>query len=79
LGEFSAILPERILCEVLDVAKNDGNLKAIPIAVLTTSSDDRDIDAFFASGANSYIVKPATVEGIIRAVQELANLWSFRF
>ena len=65
--------------EVLDVVKNDPNLKAIPIVVLTTSSDDRDIDAFFASGANSYIVKPATVEGIIKAVQKLENLWSFRF
>jgi CheY-like chemotaxis protein len=65
--------------EVLDTVMKDPKLKPIPIVVLTTSSDERDIDAFFQSGAKSYIVKPASVEGIVKAVQQLQSLWSFRF
>ena len=65
--------------EVLSVVKKDPNLKAIPIVVLTTSSDDRDIDAFFESGAQSYIVKPVDIEGIVRAVQKLETYSRFRF
>ena len=65
--------------EVLDVVKKDPNLKSIPIVVLTTSSDERDIDAFFQSGANSYIVKPVGVDGIVKAVQQLQKFWSFSF
>jgi CheY-like chemotaxis protein len=65
--------------EVLEVVKRDPKLKSIPIVVLTTSSDDRDIDAFFQSGANSYLVKPASVDGITRAVKQLENFSSFRF
>jgi len=65
--------------EVMDIAKKDRQLKAIPIVVLTTSSDDRDIDAFFKSGANSYIVKPVSVDGIVQAVQQLQIVQSFSF
>jgi CheY-like chemotaxis protein len=65
--------------EVLRVVKQEEKLKSISIVVLTTSSDDRDIDAFFDSGANSYIVKPVAVAGIQKAVQQLESVWRFRF
>jgi CheY-like chemotaxis protein len=65
--------------EVLSEVTQDPLLKSIPIVVLTTSSDARDIDAFVASGAKSYIVKPVTQDGIIKAVQKLEQFWSFSF
>ena len=65
--------------EVMSEVTQDPNLKLIPIVVLTTSSDSRDIDAFLESGAKSYIVKPVTQDGIIKAVQRLEQFWSFNF
>lgn len=65
--------------EVLRVVKQDPNLKAIPVVVLTTSLDDRDIDAISQSGANSYIVKPVEIDGVVRAVQRLESYSRFRF
>ena len=65
--------------KVLDVVKKDAKLKSIPIVVLTTSTDDRDIDNFFQSGANSYIVKPVDVDGVIKAVQQLRHIAKFSF
>jgi DNA-binding NarL/FixJ family response regulator len=47
--------------------------------VLTTSTDDRDIDFFYESGASGYIVKPVSPEGIVKAVQKLQSVWSFQF
>src|SRR5215208_4460697 len=40
--------------EVLEEIKRDGDLKQIPVVVLTTSSDDRDVTACYRAGANSY-------------------------
>ena len=44
--------------EILSEVKQDEALKKIPVIVLTTSSDERDIEKCFQAGANSYIVKP---------------------
>ena len=65
--------------KVLSLVKKDPNLKSIPIIVLTTSSDDRDIDAFFQSGASSYIVKPIDADQVVKAVQKLQSITSIRF
>lgn len=65
--------------EVMSEVTQDPHLKLIPIVVLTTSSDERDIDGFIGSGAKSYIVKPVTQEGILKAVQRLEQVWSFHF
>ena len=65
--------------EVLSVVKKDPNLKTIPIVVLTTSLDERDIDAVSELGAQSYIVKPVEIDGIVRAVQKLEPYSRFRF
>jgi CheY-like chemotaxis protein len=49
--------------EVLSEIKTDPALKQIPVVVLTTSSDQRDIDVCYRSGANSYIQKPERLHG----------------
>lgn len=61
--------------DVLKKIKVDEELKKIPIIVLTTSSDEKDINDCYRDGANSYIQKPVSVEGFVKAVQRLAHYW----
>jgi CheY-like chemotaxis protein len=61
--------------EVLSEIKADPMLKQIPVVVLTTSSDQRDIDACYKSGANSYIQKPVDMDGFIKAIERLHGYW----
>src|SRR3978361_667274 len=49
--------------EVLSEIKADPDLKQIPVIVLTTSSDDRDVSACYRAGANSYVQKPVDLAG----------------
>ena len=60
---------------LLTIIKNDNNLKKIPVVVLTTSSDERDIDKCYEEGANSYINKPVDLNGLMIAIQRLRDYW----
>lgn len=61
--------------EVLAEIKKDPKLSSIPVIVLTTSSDERDIEACYRAGANSYIQKPVDLEGFFRAIEILRDYW----
>ncbi len=61
--------------EVLEEMKQDPGLCKIPVIVLTTSSDTRDIEGCYAAGANSYVVKPVDLEGFVQAIQRLQDYW----
>ena len=61
--------------EVLDEIKQDDHLKKIPVLVLTTSTDERDIDKCYRMGANSYVKKPVDLEGFMTAIQRLKDFW----
>jgi two-component system, response regulator len=61
--------------EVLAELKASDALKSIPVVVLTTSSDERDVEACYRAGASSYIQKPVDMEGFLRAIQQLAGYW----
>lgn len=61
--------------EVLQEIKQDPELKRIPVIVLTTSSDERDIERCYADGANSYIAKPVELANFIEAIQRLKDYW----
>ena len=61
--------------EVLSDIKQDERLKQIPVIVLTTSSDERDVDACYRAGANSYIQKPVDMDGFIKAIERLNDFW----
>jgi CheY-like chemotaxis protein len=45
------------------------------VIVLTTSSDERDIQACYRDGANSYIQKPVDMKGFLESVQRLVDYW----
>ena len=61
--------------EVLNAVKTDPDLKQIPVIVLTTSKDDRDIEVCYRCGANSYIQKPVDLEGFMQAIERLNDYW----
>ena len=61
--------------EVLAEIKQDDDLRKIPVIVLTTSTDERDIEACYAAGANSYVQKPVGLEGFMQAIQRLHDYW----
>lgn len=61
--------------QVLQEIKRVEGLRKIPVVVLTTSSDERDIDACYRAGANSYIQKPVDLEGFFRAIERLNGYW----
>lgn len=60
-----------VLCEI----KADPDLKQIPVVVLTTSTDDRDIRGCYSAGANSYIQKPVDLQGFVKAIEMLSGYW----
>ena len=68
-------LPKKDGRKILEIIKKDVNLKEIPVLVLTTSLDDRDIDYCYATGANSYIQKPVDLEQFMESIQKLKNYW----
>lgn len=61
--------------EVLQEVKADKLLKTIPVIVLTTSDDPRDIRGCYEAGANSYVHKPVNLEGFMAAIQRLRDYW----
>ena len=61
--------------EVLSEIKKDDDLKKIPVVVLTTSSDERDVVQCYENGASSYIVKPVSFSGFMEAIQRLKDYW----
>jgi two-component system, response regulator len=68
-------LPKVSGLEVLARIKADPRSKKIPVAVLTSSREDRDVEEAFALGVNSYIVKPVDFEQFTSAVQQLGFYW----
>lgn len=61
--------------DVLEEIKGDDELKTIPVVILTTSADQRDIDACYRAGANSYLNKPVDLDGFVRSIQRLKDYW----
>jgi CheY-like chemotaxis protein len=61
--------------EVLKIIKSSPELKMIPVVVLTTSNDERDIEACYRDGANSYIQKPVNFPSFIEAITKLKEYW----
>src|SRR4030065_1663060 len=62
-------LPRADGLEVLEKIKSDTRTKSIPVVVLTSSSEERDIIASYNLGVNSYVIKPVDFEKYVEAVK----------
>ncbi len=59
----------------LEIIKQHQHLKKIPVVILTTSDDERDVRTCYELGANTYIQKPVDFDGLISAIKQLKEYW----
>ena len=68
-------LPRKKGLDVLEEVKSDPNLKRIPVIVLTTSNDERDILKSYDLHASAYLTKPVDLNEFITVIRNLENFW----
>ncbi len=68
-------LPKVDGMEVLRRIKNDERTRTIPVVVLTSSKEDRDVVESYQLGVNSYICKPIEFDEFVKVVSELGIYW----
>jgi CheY-like chemotaxis protein len=68
-------LPKVDGLEVLKRVKSDPRTRVIPVVVLTSSKEQRDIVESYHLGVNSYIVKPVNFDGFTSAMRDLGVYW----
>ena len=61
--------------KTLQLIKENTALRQIPVIILTTSSDERDVEACYQMGANTYVQKPVSFDGLIEAIRRLKEYW----
>ena len=61
--------------DVLRAVRNDAQTKMLPIVIMTSSTEDRDVVESYQSGANSYVVKPVDFLQFAEAVKQLGLYW----
>jgi two-component system response regulator len=61
--------------EALAAIKSDRRFASIPVVIMTTSRADADIVRSYEIGANSYIAKPATFDGLVQVMADLGRYW----
>ena len=62
--------------EVLQQIKADQALKVIPVVVLTSSREERDMVASYRLGVNAYVVKPVDFHEFVNAIKQLGIFWA---
>ncbi|HEY5545298.1 MAG TPA: response regulator [Gemmatimonadaceae bacterium] len=68
-------MPRKDGRQALEEIKNDPDLRCIPVVILTTSKTEEDILRAYNLGANSFITKPVTFEGLVEIVRQLGKYW----
>ena len=69
-------LPKVDGLEVLQQVKSDEQLKTIPVVVLTSSHEEKDMARSYRLGVNAYVVKPVDFHEFVNAVKELGVFWA---
>ena len=67
---LDVMLPEMNGYEVCNAIRNDESVKATPVIMLSVRSNQEDIEAGYAAGANEYMTKPFNLEELIKKVKK---------
>jgi CheY-like chemotaxis protein len=62
--------------EVLRHVRSDAKLKLIPVVILTSSREERDVVESYRLGVNAYVVKPVNFQEFVEAVSQLGVFWA---
>jgi CheY-like chemotaxis protein len=68
-------MPKKSGREALQELKQHPVFKSIPVIVYTTTKNEMEIKRCYELGANSYIVKPARFEALLKVVEDIRNYW----
>lgn len=69
-------LPKLDGLEVLAAMRGDPALRALPVVMLTSSREERDIVRSYGLGVNAYVVKPVDFEEFNQAIRDLGLFWA---
>lgn len=69
-------LPKVDGLEVLRKMKSDESLKMVPVVILTSSREDKDMIEGYRLGTNAYVVKPVDFHQFVDAIKNLGAFWS---
>jgi CheY-like chemotaxis protein len=69
-------LPKIDGLEVLKQIKSDDKFRMIPVVVLTSSHEEKDMVASYKLGVNAYVVKPVDFHEFVNAIKELGVFWA---
>jgi CheY-like chemotaxis protein len=69
-------LPKVDGLEVLQQIKSDENLRMVPVVVLTSSREEKDMVTSYRLGVNAYVVKPVDFHEFVNAIKELGMFWA---
>jgi CheY-like chemotaxis protein len=62
--------------QVLRQIKSDENLQTIPVVIMTSSRESRDLETCYQLGANAYVVKPVKFTDFVEAVKGIGVFWA---
>lgn len=68
-------MPRKDGRQALHEIKSDPDLRRIPVVILTTSKTEEDVIRSYDLGANSFITKPVTFDGLVEIVRTLGTYW----
>jgi CheY-like chemotaxis protein len=69
-------MPKMDGLEVLRMIKKDDRLKTLPVVMLTSSREEKDLVESYSLGVNAYVVKPVDFQNFIDAVKKLGMFWA---
>ena len=69
-------MPKITGLEVLRTVKSDQKLKCVPVVMLTSSREVRDLQECYRLGANGYVVKPVEAQHFTQAIRNLGAYWA---
>jgi DNA-binding NarL/FixJ family response regulator len=69
-------LPDMTGADILTCIKANAHLRRVPVVVLTTTDDSREIQRCYDLGANAYVTKPVNYDGFANAIRQLGLFFS---